>query len=1434
MNKRCAIIILFTTVLTTILFTFAACTHDTVSKTHNVERKNNLKIETSSQHYLYHIEGSEGLTNEDVVGIAQDKRGLLWIATEEGLNSYDGTSFRHFYRPEEPSTAGIADNELSDIIDDHSLPVLWIASERNGLTAYDYSRNTFKQYRHRKGDDNSLADNHITSLHQGRHGKLWITTYEKGLDCLDTHSGQITHFNATTVKGMPDNHIWTASDDGQGHLYVGDEFHGLTIIDLKHMTATRCEHHDGDPTSLPDNEVRSIHITHTGKVLLGTGKGLAVFSPHNRSFRTIPSSTGIQPNIYSIVENNGHILVATEQQGVMETDSTLHHLAPLQFSGPSPDDIAAMAHKSVRCLYADKSHNVWAGSWAGGLDLICSLPPLFRYLPYSTTQPSSSDLTWQSILCVTFDHQGNLWAGTDGAGINRFRRQIRTAVYDKASGSMNNNSVQAALCDSRGRLWWGIYQGGALCQDATTGAITHPLGEEGKKVDVRTFLEDPRYGMLIGTETGLYASGKLHNSIGNNKIRALCVDRTGILWVGLYDGGVVKCSRQLRPIANYTADNGELPNNTVNALLTDRKGNVWVGTNDGLVCFSSSGKKKVYQRSDGLSNTHIRSIIEDRQGRIWMGTNRGISCICLDKVYNFGKHENIRSGYFMDRAAAMAPDGSIFMGSIDGLCKFNPDIVMRSPTLPSLHINGIWVLGKEDSEKRCLSYTDLSVVRLRHDENNLQIGFNIDNLALTSHFSYAYRVKGLDRSWHILSTPGTIILRNVPSGHYTLEIRLSSNKRGNNNTISATPFYIAPPFYRSWIAYLLYIGLAIAAALTALHLYKQRLKERSRQHIEHIQQQKEKELNEERLRFFTNVAHELRTPLTLIIGPLDDLREELINDMPVTPQKHKNESTSSKDFPKTLSIDTPSLLRRLNTIHSSVCRLLGLVNQLLEVRKIETNNRKLAVAPENIRKLVTSITARFIELNTNKELHYIVDCDDTTLLIDNNIMQTILDNLLSNAIKYTPRGFITVKARKQQKDGRSWMAVSVADTGYGIAADALPHIFDRYYQAGGWHQASGTGIGLALAFSLAQLHHGELTVESTVGKGSTFTFWLPAEDIYTDNERKKGNTIQATDILSIRNRNTNEVTPISPVPQSSHPSPTTDAPIVLVVEDNTDIRQYIAETLSHEYQVLEAANGEEGLQEAVTHLPDIIISDIMMPVMDGIALCKKVKNDVRTSHIPVILLTAKDSIADKEEGYDSGADSYLTKPFSARLIRSRVANLLEIRKRLAALIVQQMTRHADQTTDETSQQESEPAITAKASSDTTSSNVTDSLSPLDAAFLQKLYAEIDANISNESLGIPLLCNHLNMSTSTLYRKIKSLTGISGNSLIRTRRLHHAAILLSKGATVNEAAYASGFGDLSYFRTCFIHQYGMTPSDYGNDNNAQGDTIIQRHTDCPQQ
>lgn len=439
----------------------------------------------------------------------------------------------------------------------------------------------------------------------------------------------------------------------------------------------------------------------------------------------------------------------------------------------------------------------------------------------------------------------------------------------------------------------------------------------------------------------------------------------------------------------------------------------------------------------------------------------------------------------------------------------------------------------------------------------------------------------------------------------------------------------------------------------------------------------EQELNNERLRFYTNITHELRTPLTLILGPLEDL----IND-----------SNLSAYYSN-----------KVKVIHSSAIRLLNLINQILEFRKTETQNRKLTVAKGDLGNLVTEIGLRYKELNRNEKVkfHIQVQPKEAKLYFDADIISTILNNLLSNAIKYTPEGEINlIMHRIDDKDNR-YMEIVVNDTGYGIDADALPHIFDRYYQVKGKHQASGTGIGLALVKSLADLHEGTLYVESEIGKGTTFTFRILAENTYPDalHKEEKETVIQE------------EIE--KPEEEEEEKEDTDIRPMILVVEDNDDIREYIASSFSSNYRIITAINGKEGLEQALNQIPDIIISDIMMPEMDGIELCKLVKEDIRTSHIPVILLTAKDSIQDKEEGYESGADSYLTKPFSAKLLNSRVHNLLESRKKLALIVANR--------TKELKPEQQEETI---------------KLNKLDEEFLTKFTTIVEENIDMERWTCP--------------------------------------------------------------------------------------------------
>ena len=543
----------------------------------------------------------------------------------------------------------------------------------------------------------------------------------------------------------------------------------------------------------------------------------------------------------------------------------------------------------------------------------------------------------------------------------------------------------------------------------------------------------------------------------------------------------------------------------------------------------------------------------------------------------------------------------------------------------------------------------------------------------------------------------------------------------------------------------------IFALYALLRFYKYGLDLESSLEVERKQSLNKQELNEERLRFYTNITHELRTPLTLILGPLEDL----LSDATLSP-KHAN---------------------KISIIHDSATRLLNLINRILEFRKTETQNRKLSVAKGDLGQLVQEVGLRYKELNPNNKVNYHIhiETEDTEIFYDADMITIILDNLMSNAAKYTSEGDITLSLRSVEENQIKYTEISVSDTGHGIDAEALPHIFDRYYQAKSKYQASGSGIGLALVKGLSELHEGILKVESTVDTGTTFTLRLLTENTYP-------NAIHAQHDMEKKPMDAEETT-ITDTPTENHP-------IVLVVEDNTDIREYIRSSFTELYEVITAKDGKEGWELAQARIPNIIVSDIMMPVMNGIVMCRKLKEDLRTSHIPIILLTAKDSLQDKEEGYQVGADSYLTKPFSATLLHSRIHNLLESRKLLAERF-----------------NTNSILIDKRAA-------VTESMNKLDNEFLEKINKLIEDRLSSEKIDIGYLSDAMCMSNSTLYRKMKALTGLSTNEYIRKIKMQYAERLLLEGKyNISEVAFKVGINSTVYFRQCFKDEFGMAPSDY---------------------
>ncbi|MDO4181780.1 MAG: response regulator, partial [Bacteroidales bacterium] len=534
-----------------------------------------------------------------------------------------------------------------------------------------------------------------------------------------------------------------------------------------------------------------------------------------------------------------------------------------------------------------------------------------------------------------------------------------------------------------------------------------------------------------------------------------------------------------------------------------------------------------------------------------------------------------------------------------------------------------------------------------------------------------------------------------------------------------------------------------------VYAYKKRLKAEALYKLEKQSHEHEQDLNNERLRFYTNITHELRTPLTLIVGPLEDLQ--------------KSNSLSTKDAQK------------ISVIRQSAIRLLNLINQILEFRKTETQNRKLCVSRADLATLIRENGLKYKELNRKKEveIRWEIEPEQAILYFDREIIQIILDNLISNALKYTDKGSITIGLHNICSNNLKYTEMSVCDTGYGISSEAIPHIFDRYYQEGSRHQASGTGIGLALVKNLIDLHEGEIEVESTPNQGSIFRVRL-----LTDNSYPNALHAEPTEKTSIPSAN------------ESTEHETGTRPILLVVEDNPDIRDYVASSFSDDFDVRTADNGKQGMELALKEIPDIIVSDIMMPIMDGNEMCRELKKDVRTSHIPIILLTAKDSLADKEEGYQTGADSYLTKPFSASLLHSRIENLLQSRKQLA----EHFSNHNI--------------------ANDKSTIMAESMSKLDNEFIQKIDLLIKERLSTDKIDIGYLADKMCMSNSTLYRKMKALTGLSTNEYIRKARMKYAEQYLLEGKyTISEIAFKVGINNLFYFRQCFKEEFGCIPSEY---------------------
>jgi signal transduction histidine kinase/AraC-like DNA-binding protein len=887
-------------------------------------------------------------------------------------------------------------------------------------------------------------------------------------------------------------------------------------------------------------------------------------------------------------------------------------------------------------------------------------------------------------------------------------------------------------------------------------------------------------------ETATVEPAHYRNAAGNEMLLpfASCIaeESKGVYWVGTRYVGLFLYNSNTNSVERFysSTDSVSLKSNYITALHIDGHNNLWIGTyGGGLSLFDRQTKTfKTYTQAHGLQNLNIYGILEDKAGYLWISTLSGISRFDPTKseFKNYSKGNGFPLQEMSEHSFSQLDDGRIAAGGNNGFIVFDPLKIKSNQFIPPVLITSFRLLKSEKKEGKPLLekkfITDGDKIRLKYDQSSFIIEYTALNYIFPENNKYAYKLEGFDTEWNEVGKQRIAIYTNLNAGNYLFRVKAANNDGVWTEENMSLNIKVLPPPWKTWWAYTIYFFILTGIFFLLMHY----LKLENEFRIKQIEQANMEKVHQLRIRLFTNFSHELRTPLTLILGPMEDLLNRADLMAPVR--------------------DSLALIQK------NAHRLLYLVNQLMDFRKQESGNMTLKAAEGRINKFVTEVSMAFNELAIRQKIDYEIIGGQTDILMwfDRSLLEKVIFNLLSNAFKNTPpNGKITIELAVRQKDelgqlcpskfdllqkcnAEEFVEVVVRNTGKGIPVKELDKIFDPFYQVSEDGQSAvGTGIGLSLVRGIAELHHGAVCVESAPGEGAAFSVYLPMGKAHlTDSEI-------VTDYIG--SEHVNHYLPSDESFSDTIPETideTDKKHTILVIDDNADIRHYIKMQLANFYHVIEASNGKEGLEKAVRQMPDLIISDIMMPEIDGLQLCLKLKNDIHTSHIPIILLTARTTYLQVKEGFDVGADDYITKPFNANMLRIKVNSVISNRERLRHSFGKKLPFEL-------------PA------SETTS---------MDEQFLKKIYQIIEKNISNPDFNIEHFSDDIGMSRASLYRKIKSLTNYSPNEFIKNYRLQAAIKYLREtDLSVSEIAYKTGFNDPAYFTNCFKKAHKVSPSEY---------------------
>jgi signal transduction histidine kinase/ligand-binding sensor domain-containing protein/DNA-binding response OmpR family regulator len=1391
---------------------------------------------------------TDGLSQSEVNCICQDKEGFIWIGTLDGLNRFDGYEIK-VYRKNAEIPHSISNNYIQSVfVDDKDN--LWVGTLGGGVNKYNKYRDEFDAYKNTETDPYSIASDYINCIAQCSKGNLLIGTQkglsvldQKSIAGDRYRFKNYFDFEVNAILEDWSNHIWLAtwsglyrvafnnsnepvivahyvhdnsnkaslSSDGvltlcqdkSGNIWVGTNY-GLNlisagIIDSKEISFTQFFQQKGKTNYLLNNIILSLHEDLEGKLLIGTrGGGLSWYEPETNTFFNYTAEpynpTALKNNSVKCfyIDRTGVLWIGTLGSGVNTLD--LHRKKFNNFEISIEKGVQAPSN-FIRTIYQDGTGTFWIGTLDGGLYSFDRGKNIFRQFSAienfaeqdRAPRISNVSIYGKSIFSITEDYKKNLWIGTNG-GINIINRVTNKVTYHSMdyqnADSLISNSVFSITNDDDSTLWIG-----------TWGALHHFIpSDKGSSGRFIRYTNDP----------------KDPNTVSNNIIRYIYNDPLSTdLWICTMRGGLNRLSQD--PVSKkvrfiqFRHDNesaASISSDEVNMVLRSSPGDLWIATSDGLnKMIPGSGNLpasfRKFRETDGLAGNHVQSILEDHNGNLWLGTNKGLSKFdpSTGKFNNFDESDGLQSNEFSEHTCFASNSGELYFGSVNGFNSFFPDSIRINSFKPTVKLTNLLifnqpvVIGRPKKGRTILSksITQTDEITLSYKDNVFTIEFSAFYYVSPDKVKYAFMMEGFNGNWLYTDAKNRrVTFTNLKGGTYLFKVKASNNDGVWQTEPTLLKIHIIPPIWKTWKALFFYMVVIILITYGIFQEFKARERLKSEIALKNLEKEKSDELNQMKIQFFTNISHEFRTPLTLIISPIENLVQTIKGNTIIKEQ--------------------------LEVMYRNARYLLRLINELLDFRKTETNSWKLFVTKNNLVSFIREIVLTFTEIAERRHITFQLqtEIEELEVWFDKEMLVKIMNNLIYNAFKFTADGGqidVIIQVKKElvwnhypnkyeimgNKEAlHDFVSIKIRDNGIGISSNSIMDIFNRYYQVDSSDSFKhlGSGIGLALSKNLVLLSKGEIAVSSERGKGTEFIIRLPVGDscfnesekvIASSDETATGNTLLSEFAKSESYQNMQPETLNELFIQKA-----TSAPLILIVEDNDDMRQFIKNNLERRYRILEAGDGKEGYKLAIEKIPDLIVSDVIMPAMGGIELCEKLKKNVLTSHIPIVLLTALSSVSDQIKGLETGADDYISKPFNLILLNIRIDNLIRLRQSMRERFGKEIETDSKDFTMNTRDQE----------------------------FLDKAIRIVKEKITDPDLDVGNLSQEIGMSRMHLHRKLTSLTDQTPGEFIRTIRLKESARLLAENKfSVSEIAYRVGFSAPSYFTTCFGRQFGISPTEY---------------------